>query len=40
MEIGFDISTRCSLSDGPAALSGHDRLAFWGCIGTQTTMPF
>jgi uroporphyrinogen decarboxylase len=43
IEIGFDIlnpvQPECM---DPAALKRHygDRLAFWGCIGTQTTMPF
>lgn len=43
IEIGFDIlnpvQPECM---DPAALKRRygDRLAFWGCIGTQTTMPF
>lgn len=43
IEIGFDIlnpvQPECM---DPAALKREygDRLAFWGCIGTQTTMPF
>lgn len=43
IEIGFDIlnpvQPECM---DPAALKRQygDRLAFWGCIGTQTTMPF
>ncbi len=43
IEIGFDIlnpvQPECM---DPAALRRQygDRLAFWGCIGTQTTMPF
>ena len=43
IEIGFDIlnpvQPECM---DPAALKRQygDRLSFWGCIGTQTTMPF
>jgi len=43
IEIGFDVlnpvQPECM---DPAALKREygDRLAFWGCIGTQTTMPF
>lgn len=43
IEIGFDIlnpiQPECM---DPAELKRQygDRLAFWGCIGTQTTMPF
>ncbi len=43
IEIGFDIlnpvQPECM---DPAALKRRygDRLAFWGCVGTQTTMPF
>jgi len=43
IEIGFDvlnpIQPECM---DPAALKREygDRLSFWGCIGTQTTMPF
>ena len=43
MEIGMDIlnpiQPECMDPDRIKALYG-DRLSFWGCVGTQTTMPF